>query len=121
MTTYRLIDRQTAEWIGMAASVAGGWIAVDLHLGVIGEIDADSYPEDATGRYIPDRDPSGDEIRLHPLPNGDLVGHGPATPRTRLLMCVPDDAGLATEGEAAPASLIADLRPTLESAGYAVD
>lgn len=27
--SYRVISQKTAEWLGMAASVSGGWIAVD--------------------------------------------------------------------------------------------
>jgi hypothetical protein len=123
---YRLIDQKTAEWIGMAASVAGGWIAVDMHLAEISAADAECYPIDSDGMRhyssIDPSDPAGDEeFPLHPLGSGNLIAYGPPIRRQRLLMCVPDTAGLAEEGEAAPQSLVEELRPKLEAAGYNID
>ena len=94
---YRAISQKTAEWIGNAASVAGGYVAVEGP-----RLFSHSLAVDPNFFDVED-------CRLGFL-NGDL-----------LVMRVPADAGLATEGRAIPEHVLRELRPQLASAGYAID
>ena len=93
---YRAIDNKTAGWIGNAASVAGGYVAVE-------------GPRLFSHSLAVDPDFDVEDCRLGFL-NGDL-----------LVMRVPADAGLATEGRAIPEHVLRELRPQLVAAGYAID
>lgn len=80
--TFRVIPQKTAEWLGMAASVAGGWIAVD-----------------------------GPRVERMTLRGCCLD----------LIMCVPSDSSLASEGRPLSAEELAEYTPDLVAAGYRID
>lgn len=106
---YRAISNKTAQWIGMAASVAGGWIDVDDDTYLVdiekkGMLDHyekcnDGSLEDAEADY-PHIDATGNRFRLVHF----AESRGPCC----LIMCVPESSGLASEGWALPDSLVAE-------------
>ena len=93
---YRAIDTKTAQWIGNAAAVAGGYVAVEgprlfAHsLALAGVLDVQ-------------------DCRLGFL-NGVLF-----------VMRVPPTSGLADAGREIPERVLIELRPQLAAAGYATE
>jgi hypothetical protein len=59
-----------------------------------------------------------ERIGTYQIQGGDYVGLADGERDTDLILCVPDDAGLADEGYALPADFVAHIRPRLEAAGY---
>jgi hypothetical protein len=122
--SYRGITQKTAEWIGMAASVAGGYIAVDgprLRRTSAADVQQMQSMVDASRDRGFDEPDLLDEIaRLtrHDIHGGDYCVIGDEGD-DHLILVVPAGGPLATEGYSLPASLIEELLPLLSAAGYA--
>jgi len=120
--TSKAITRRKAEWIGYAAMVAGGYIAVDGPR--IERISRDAYRairEDAENETVRWR--KADARRLaaayHELPGGDYARVLPYRSwDADFVMVVPADHPLAKHGYSLPASLVRELIPALQAAGY---
>ena len=118
----KAITRGTAQWIGWAAMAAGGYIAVDGPR--IERISRDEYRairEDAENDTVRWR--KADARRLaaayHELPSGDYARVLPCRSwDADLVMVVPADHPLAQHGYSLPASLVRELIPALQAAGY---
>lgn len=118
--TYRGITQRAAEWIGMAASVAGGYVAIDGPR--VGRMSAEDLDRRFPGGEWDDPDTvANDRLSRHRSGDGYVYAVNPYYSAHDLILCVPDSAGLATEGYAIPAALIDELRPMLAEAGYVRD
>ena len=110
---YRGITQKTAEWIGMAASVADGYVAIDgpRVLRMSGE---------SVEHYW--RGAENDAPPMTLCPDGHyVVRDNSIFSGQDLIMAVPEGAGLADEGYPIPLQFMALLRPEMEAAGYAVE
>lgn len=119
---YRAISLRKAQWIGNAATVLGGYVAVDgprveritseEHRDLLDDADEGLYAsaEDVRGWHR--LAGSGDYVRAVTDPSHQ--GRD-----TLLIMRVPADHPLGTEGFGLPNTILGDLRAALEAAGYA--
>ena len=118
----RAITRRKAEWIGNAAAVLGGYIAVDGPR--IERISHDEYRairEDASDDMVAWRREQtlAEVAQYHRLASGDYARILPYQSwDADLVMVVPADHPLAKEGYGLPASLVRELIPALQAAGY---
>lgn len=118
----KAITRRTAEWIGNAAAVLGGYIAVDGPR--IERISRDEYRairEDAENDTARRRRKDARRLAAayHELPGGDYARVLPyRSGDADLVMVVPADHPLAEHGYGLPASLVRELIPALQAAGY---
>lgn len=118
----RAITRRKAEWIGNAAAVLGGYIAVDGPR--IERISHDEYcaiREDAFDDMVSWRREQklAEVAQYHQLASGDYARVLPYRSwDADLVMVVPADHPLAEEGYGLPASLVRELIPALQAAGY---
>jgi hypothetical protein len=119
--TYRGITQRTAEWIGMAASVAGGYVAVDGP-----RIVRTPYAEirEMRERWYDDPNPEIGEILertgRHQLRGGDYVGISDCDSIGDLILCVPATVVLASKGYQLPEDFVASIQPMLSARGYPV-
>src|SRR5690606_21296529 len=118
----RAITQRQAEHIGMAAAMAGGYVAVN---GPRAErMDRDAYRalrEDAENDAVRWRREDARRLAAayHELPSGEyvrIVSHGGY--HDHLILVIPPDDPLAEYGYALPPSVVRDLIPLLEAAGY---
>lgn len=118
----KAITRRTAEWIGYAAMVAGGYITVDGPR--IERISRDEYRairEDAENDTVRWRREDARRLAAayHKLPSGDYARVLPYRSwDADFVMVVPADHPLAQHGYSLPASLVRELIPALQAAGY---
>jgi len=118
----RAITQRQAEHIGMAAAVAGGYVAVDGPR--VERIDRDAYRaivEDAENDAVRWRREDARRLAAayHKLPSGDYVRIvSPGGYHDHLILVIPPDDPLARYGYALPPSVVRDLIPLLEAAGY---
>jgi hypothetical protein len=119
--SYRGIGKNEAGNIGMAASVAGGYVAVDgprLH-----RIKKNEMKQWRDGAEVNGQDTS-DLDAMHKLQSGDYVGvcdpNEHYSGNTYLILCVPAGGPLAEEGFSLPESLVNELAPMLTQAGYTI-
>ena len=109
---YRGITKKTAEWIGMGASVLGGYVAIDgpRILRMSGE---------SVEHYWRGNEKDAPPMTL--CPDGNyVVRDNYIFSGQDLIMAVPDSA-VADEGYPIPLQFMALLRPEMEAAGYAVE
>lgn len=116
----RAITQRQAEHIGMAAAMAGGYVAVDGPR--VERIDRDAYRaivEDAENDAVRWRREDARRLAAayHELPSGDYVRIvSPGGCHDHLILVIPPDNPLAEYGYALPPSVVRDLIPLL--AGY---
>lgn len=101
--SWRAITRKQAEYVGMAASVAGGFVAVEgdgLARVATEKLppNADDYDYDCL-RQFHDEMAENNAVEIQ---GGDCAFIG----GEYLVMCVPADAGLADMGWSIPAKLV---------------
>lgn len=122
---YRAISRKDAEWIGNAAAVAGGYVAIDGPR--INRISAKTYAERrdeiergyASGLnedYVREEEADLSRYR-HVLQGGDRAA---VSQSGDYVLRVPTNGPLSHMGYSIPASLIEELTPALQAAGYDV-
>lgn len=119
----RGISRQTAEWIGMAAAAAGGYVAVKGP--GIERITPDHYRvlrDDANDPVKWLAENAREELeRYHHLEEGGyarIVSAPSHHHADDYILVVPAGGPFSEEGYALPSSLIAELIPDLQAAGY---
>jgi hypothetical protein len=124
--SYRGITQRTAEWIGMAASVAGGYVAVNgprierIDAETIKKIDKMIDHWSRQGCEVDDmeRDRAETLAGTHSLQGGDYSRVIPDGGCGHYVLCVPAGGPLADEGYSLPSSLVEELIPILAAAGY---
>jgi len=118
----KAISRRKAEWIGMAAAVAGGYVAVDgPRIGRLNHHEYRALLEDACNDMVAWRREQtlAELAQYHQLARGDYARVLPyQSPDADLVLVVPADHPLAEEGYSLPASLVRELIPALQEAGY---
>lgn len=119
----KAISQRTAEYLGYAPAVAGGYVAVNGPR--IERIEGSWYREMKGDAEDPDTPiERREEIKqqleqYHRLPqSGDYARIAPQGYGGDLVLVVPADHPIAQHGYALPTSLIAELIPHLEAAGY---
>ena len=142
--SYRGITQEIAQGIGMAASVAGGYVAIDgprlrrMTRQSLADDLAYADVDRRAGRHTDatEREDYAQKQFGHRIQGGDGVliidpaatevfdgeerkRHPPYTyADAGYVLCVPADGPLADEGYSLPAALIAELLPLLRAAGY---
>ena len=118
----KAVTRRKAQWIGWAAMAAGGYIAVDgPRLERIGRDAYRAIVEDAEHDAVRWRREHARRLAAayHELPGGDYARVLPYRSwDADLVMVVPAGHPLAQHGYSLPASLVRELIPALQAAGY---
>src|SRR5690606_3263402 len=120
--TCRAITLRMAEWIANAVAVIGGYVAVDgPRIGRLNHHEYRALREDAFNDMVAWRREQtlAELAQYHQLARGDYARVLPyQSPDADLVMVVPADHPLAEEGYSLPASLVRELIPALQAAGY---
>lgn len=121
--SYRAISQEQANWIGNAASAAGGYVAVDgpriarmpaSHYSDLTDEIERCYNAGLDAEYRSGREAERAKYR-HKLQGGD---HAAVSERGDYVLRVPEGGPLHDMGYPIPASLINELIPLLRDSGY---
>ena len=118
----RAITRLQAEHLGMAAAMAGGYVAVDgPRVELIDRYAYRAIVEDAETDDVRWRREDARRLAAayHELPSGKYARIvSPGGYDDHLILVIPPDDPLAKYGYALPPSVVRDLIPLLDAAGY---
>jgi hypothetical protein len=123
--SYRVITRKQAENLGMAASVAGGYVAIngpridrisrDEYARIQGEVERISTDGCSDQQYADEQSSLLRSYR-HALRGGDHAAISAAG--DGLLLKAPADMRMAEMGWPVPASMLEEIKALLTQAGY---